>query len=99
MTSGGILTLYDWLNNFCCFSAPVMVLAFNAINGHGLVMKSIASYSQRRLTHTCAHTAHTYLYKSDFKEVGATADTYLVKESIVRPHSFWTSFQKCKRSK
>ena len=35
ITSGVILTLYNWLNTSCCFSARFMALAIDAIDRHG----------------------------------------------------------------
>ena len=35
ITSGMILTLYDWLNNFCCFSVLFLALAIDVIDRRG----------------------------------------------------------------
>ena len=35
ITSGMILTLYDWLNNFCYFSVRFMALAIDVIDRRG----------------------------------------------------------------
>ena len=30
-----IRTLYDWSNNFCCISVPIMAIAIDAVDGCG----------------------------------------------------------------